>query len=46
MKANLVIGIICFAGVYAATNTPAALGVAFTACVALLAGVKWVAGTR
>jgi hypothetical protein len=55
MKANLLIGIICLltavslsgvAGVYAATNMPAALGVAFTACVALLVGVKWVAGTH
>ena len=55
MKAKLGIGIICLltsvslsgvAGVYAATNTPDALGVAFTACVALFVGVKWVAGSR
>jgi hypothetical protein len=55
MKVNLVIGIICLltsvslsgvAGVYAATNTSAALGVALASCIALLIGVKSVAGSR
>jgi hypothetical protein len=55
MKTNLAIGIACLlisillsgvAGVYAATNTSAALAVALTACFALLAGVKWIAGGR
>ena len=53
MNANLIIGIVCLltaislsgvAGAYAATNTSAALGVALGACVALILGVKWVAG--
>ena len=36
----------CVAGVYAVTNTPVALAVAFTACFALVVGVKWVADRR
>ena len=55
MKAFLIFGIIslvaagllsCVAGVYAATNSLAALGTAAVACVALMVGVKLIAGSR
>jgi hypothetical protein len=55
MKAYSIFGAICLlaavllscvAGVYAATNSPGALGIAFAAGVALLVGVKGVAGRR
>lgn len=55
MKAYSIFGVICLlaavllscvAGVYAATNPPGALGIAFGACLALLVGVKWVADRR
>ncbi len=55
MKAYSIFGIICLlvavllscaAGMYAAINTPIALMIALTACLALLVGVKWVAGRR
>jgi hypothetical protein len=55
VKVNLVSGIVCLlmslslsgvAGVYATTNSSAALCIAFAACIALLVGVRWVAGSR
>jgi hypothetical protein len=53
MKPHLVLGIVlvagaiilsCVAGIYAATNFEAALAAAATAAIALMVGVKWVAG--
>ena len=53
MKPHLIFGILgvagaiilsCVAGIYAATNPAAALATAATACIALVVGVKWVAG--
>jgi len=53
MKPHLVVGIVlvvgaiilsCVAGIYAATNSEAALATAATAGIALMVGVKWVAG--
>lgn len=55
MKLYLIFGFICLvaavllsciAGVYAATNALAALAIAFTACLALFIGVRWVSDRR
>jgi len=55
MKPHVVVGIVlvvgaiilsCVAGVYAATNSEAALATAATAAIALMVGVKWVARSR
>jgi len=52
MKPYLIVGIVlvagaitlsCVAGIYAATNSEAALATAATAAIALMVGVKWVA---
>ena len=52
MKPHLVVGVVlvvgaimlsCVAGIYAATNSEAALATAATAGIALMVGVKWVA---
>ena len=52
MKPHVVLGIAlvagaitlsCVAGIYAATNSEAALATAATAGIALMVGVKWVA---
>ena len=55
MTRYLVLGIICMlsalvlscvAGMYAAINSNVAIATACTACLALVVGVKWVAGSR
>jgi len=55
MKPHVVLGIVlvagaiilsCVAGIYAATNSEAALATAATAAIALMVGVKWVARGR
>ena len=55
VNADFIFGIICLlaavllscvAGVYAVTNTPAAVAIAFTACFVLFVGVKWISDRR
>ena len=55
MTRYLILGIICMlsalvlscvAGMYAAINSNVAIATACTACLALVVGVKWVAGSR